>query len=113
MSRDATPQRERRSVDGLAPSPKKHDEGADWSVAEEWHRMDYRFQKFEEEFDQWQEAHPILFRLRRLYLRRCRGPLKKVCCHRKRFFLPYVHFQRPYIQWGDSEHPLMDWTGLW
>ena len=95
-----TPQRKRRSVDGLAPTPKKEWEGVDWMVAEERHRQDYRFNTFVEHFHQWRERHPILFWVRKLYLRFCREPLKLVCCGRRRFFLPYVNFEQPYIQWG-------------
>ena len=97
-SRDVTPQRDRRSVDGLASTPKKEWEGVEFHDV--WHRTDYRFEKFEEDFRRWRERHPILFWVRRLYLRFCRELFKLVCCSRRRFFLPYVHFQPPYIQWG-------------
>jgi len=58
-----TPQRKRRSVDGLAPTPKKEWEGVDWMVAEERHRHDYRFNTFVEHFHQsvaGEAPNPIL-----------------------------------------------------
>ena len=77
-------------------------------VAEAWLHLDYRSNKFVEEFDRWRERHPILFWVRRLYLRFCREPLKLVCCSRRRFFLPYVHFEPPYIRGPDVD---WEWFG--